>query len=173
MVGRGSAMEAEHSPLATPSLPPFRWFGFFGEKKSGMFSPAQQSPSHAFFTQPNTTVSVVVAQPDDLSDIDIWMFMSIIYTIYYFMTNSPLLAPSRVPEVISAPSILDYSNSTLPGVLLFLFGVKSNFVWQEQRAQNIKLRFLFSRPQRTGRKDRISGNCNFQDAIFRFLAIGV
>jgi len=44
MVGRGSAMEAEHSPLATPSLPPF-----------------------------------------------------------------------RVPEVISAPSILDYSNSTLPG----------------------------------------------------------
>ena len=52
------------------------------------------------------------------------MFMSIIYTIYYFMTNSPLLAPSRVPEVISAPSILDYSNSTLPGVTIFIWSRK-------------------------------------------------
>ena len=50
--------------------------------------------------------------------------MSIIYTIYYFMTNSPLLAPSRVPEVISAPSILDYSNSTLPGVTIFIWSRK-------------------------------------------------
>ena len=43
---------------------------------------------------------------------------------YYFMTSSPLIAPSRVPEVISAPSILDYSNSTLPGVTIFIWSRK-------------------------------------------------
>ena len=56
-----------------------------------MFSPAQQSPSHAFFTQPNTTVSVV-SRPTRWS---LWHWYLDVYVdhLYYLLFYDKLSPP--------------------------------------------------------------------------------